>query len=391
MNDYPPKLKIGISIDVFDAVNGGVISTRRITEMLRQRGHEVYVFSTGNIENDPFFIPMEAFYIPFAKKIMQELKMPFAKPVDHLMRPVFKKLDIVHFMFPFWLGYKSLKLARALKKPVVSTFHVQVEHIFKNIHFESDWLIRNGYKWLIGKIYNRTDLVFCPSEFAKSELVHYGLTAPTLVVSNGVSDVFIPKPVIRPKALDGKFIILSVGRLSPEKSHKTIIDAVLQSKYRDRIQLMIFGEGPMKAELYRHAEALPLPLQIELTDEEGLATYYNLADLYIHASELETEGMAPLEASACGTPILVSNSPASASGQFVLDQQFLFSHGNATELSQKIDHWLERPDELKYWGSRYAESAEHYRIEKVVDTLEAQYYALVDKSKNKKELAGSFF
>ena len=152
------KLKIGITIDVIDSVNGGVISTRRIVDLLRSRGHEVYVFAAGEDIEDPYFVPMKAFYVPLAKRIMKKLKMPLAQPVDKLMRPIFKDLDIVHYMFPFWLGYKSLKLAKEHNIPTVSTFHVQVEHIFKNLHFEPEFLITRGYKLLINKLYNNFNM-----------------------------------------------------------------------------------------------------------------------------------------------------------------------------------------------------------------------------------------
>ena len=380
MNDTKKRLKIGITIDVFDAINGGVISTKRIVKLLRERGHEVYIFSAGNEANDPFFIPMKAFYVPIAKGIMKKLKMPLARPIDKLMRPIFKELDIVHSMFPFWLGYKSLKLAKEFNKPIISTFHVQVEHIFKNIHFETDFLLRNGYKLLIEKIYNHSDFIFCPSKFAHEELLRYGLKTPSQVLSNGFSSLFSQKPAERPAAFKDKFIILSVGRLSPEKSHKTIIDAIYRSKYKDQIQLLIFGEGPQKDFLLNCAKALPNPLQINVVSADVLADFYNMADLYIHASEIETEGMAPLEASACGAPLLISDSPKSASGQFVLDKKFLFKHEDSEELAQKIDYWFERPEELKQIGNQYAKEAEKYQLAKVIEVIENKYYDLVEKS-----------
>lgn len=383
MNDNKRKLKIGITIDVFEAINGGVISTRRITKLLRERGHEVYIFSTGNEKNNPYFIPMKPFYVPFAKGIMKKLKMPLAKPIDKLMRPIFKDLDIVHSMFPFWLGYKSLKLAKEFDKPIVSTFHVQVEHIFKNIKFETEFLIRNGYKLLIDKIYNHTDFIFCPSKFAHEEILRYGLKAPSQVLSNGVSPIFTQQLTKRPKEFEDKFIVLSVGRLTPEKSHKTIIEAIIQSKYSDRIQLLIFGEGPLLEASLNHARTLPNPLQINTVAAEELAAYYNMADIYVHASEIETEGMAPLEASACGTPLLISDSPKSASGQFALDKEFLFKHGDVKDLAQKIDYWFERPEELQKLGYQYAEEAKKYQISKVVDVLENKYYELVEKAQNR--------
>ena len=379
MNRSMKKLKIGITIDVYDAVNGGVISTRRIVDELRKRGHEVYVFSTSNGTNppdDPFFIPMKPFYVSVAKGIMKKLKMPLAKPIDALMRPLFKELDVVHSMFPFWLGYKSLQLAKAFHKPILTTFHIQVEHICKNIHFEAEWLTRSAYKLLIKKLYNRHDFVYCPAPLARQEVLKYGLKTPSAVLSNGVPPLFTPKPVPRPPALEGKFLILSVGRLSPEKSHKTIIEAIRQSQYKDRIQLLIFGEGPQRNHLLKQAADLPNPLQIQLVSPQELADYYNMADLYVHASVLETEGMAPLEASACGAPLLISDAPKSASGHFVIDQNSWFKHQNPQSLAQQIDYWAERPEALKQLGERYAQEAKKYRIEEVVNVLEQKYYEL---------------
>lgn len=373
------KLKIGITIDVYDAINGGVISTQRIVEELRNRGHEVYIFAAGNQEEDEYFFPMKAFYVPLAKGIMKRLKMPLARPIYTQMEPIFKELDIVHYMFPFWLGYASLRLAKKYQKPSISTFHVQVEHIFKNIHFEPAYLVRKGYELLVNKLYNHTDFIFCPSKFAHEELIKYNLKSPSQVLSNGVSSIFSPREVNRPNHLKGKFLIISVGRLTPEKSHKTIIEAISKSEHNQDIQLLIFGEGPQEENLRKQAETLVNPVHIEVVDAQTLSNYYNMADLYIHASEIETEGMAPLEASACGTPLLISDSEKSASRQFALDPQFLFPHDDATALQAKIDHWINNKAALENWGHTYAEEAKKYHISQVVDVMEAKYYELVNQ------------
>lgn len=381
------KLKIGLCIDVFDAVNGGVISTRRISRLLNERGHEVFIFSIHTEKDDPHFIPLKPIYLPFVKKVMQKLKTPLALPDKKRMRPVFKNLDIVHSMFPFQLGYTSIRLARENHIPVLCTFHVQMDHLFNNAGLHWKWLIRAAYRILIRTMYNRSDFILCPSPFAREELLRYGLKAPSRVLSNGVSDLFIPQAVTRPASLREKFIILSVGRLTPEKSHHTIMEAIALSKYASRIQLMLFGEGPLKEQLMHQAAKLPNPVLIELVTQEELAHYFNMADLYVHASEIETEGMAPLEAIACGVPLLVSDSPKSATSQFALDPDFLFRHENARDLADKLDYWIERPDQLTSFRAQYAEKANAYRMNHIVTEIENVYYTLVDE--NAKRLQGS--
>ncbi len=229
-------------------------------------------------------------------------------------------------------------------------------------------------------MYNRSDFILCPSPFAREELLRYGLKTPSRVLSNGVSDLFTPQVVTRPASLSEKFIIVSVGRLTPEKSHHTIIEAIALSKYASRIQLMLFGEGPLRDQLLHQGAILPNPVHIELVAQEELARYFNMADLYVHASEIETEGMAPLEALACGLPVLVSDSPKSAAGQFALDPAFLFCHADVRNLADKLDYWIERPDQLTSFRARYAEKANAYRMVHIVTEMENVYYTLVDEN-----------
>ncbi len=372
------KLKIGICIDVFDAVNGGVISTRRICRLLRERGHEVFIFSIHGEKADPHFIPLKPVYLPFVRKVMQKLKTPLALPDRERMRPVFQNVDIVHSMFPFSLGYASIRLAREYHIPVLCTFHVQMDHLFNNAGISWKWLIRAAYRILIHTMYNRADLILCPSAFAREELLRYGLKTPSRILSNGVADIFVPQIVPRPASLEGKFIILSVGRLTPEKSHHTILEAIALSRYASRIQFMLFGEGPLRDRLEQQASGLPNPVQIALVSQEELVQYYNMADLYVHASSIETEGMAPLEAAACGVPLLVSDSPKSASGQFALNPDFLFRHDDARDLASKLDYWIERTELLRSYRAAYANEGNAYRLSSIVSELENIYYALIE-------------
>lgn len=364
---------------MMNAINGGVISTNRVIRQLEKRGHKVIIFSTGYSGNELNYFPMKAFY-PFpARRIMKKMKMPLARPVKRVIQSAMPEMDVMHIMFPFWLGYSSLTIAKRNRVPVISTFHVQVEHIFKNLHWDSPFMVRCGYKLLISTFYNRTDLVICPSRFAQSELQHHGFKGPSIVLSNGVSSDFMECSVKRPKELEGKFIVLTVGRLTPEKCHLTIIKAVQASKYKDRIHLFIFGEGPDREKLLKAAHTAEIQITISVAPPTKLVTYYNMANLYIHASEIETEGMAPLEATACGCPILVSNSAKSATSQFVLDPSHMFKHNDINELTRKLDFWVDQPDGLEEWGKAYASAARQYRIDRVVDTLEQVYSDLSAK------------
>ena len=223
------------------------------------------------------------------------------------------------------------------------------------------------------RIYNRSSMVICPSKFAENELRYYGLEAPATVISNGLLPMFRPVPVERDPAHAGKFIILSVGRNAPEKRQGFIIQAIGKSKYRDKIQLILAGEGPLREKLQESARELPNPpVFLTLTSEE-LVKYYNMADLYVHAANVEVECMTVLEGMGCGLPPLIADSPKSAASQFALDDRSLFEWDNLGQLSEKIDYWVDHPVELQQVRKLYHESAQHFLIGKSYDKLVEVY------------------
>ena len=361
-------MKIGMLIDAYDdSFNGALVSTKRFAEKLREKGIEVIFLTTGRPEPHKIIFP--SFRIPFVQSILDKMKVPLAKPKKQILELALNGIDILHVQFPFMLGIKAVQVARKKNIPIVSTFHVQAENILKNINLRSDFLTRLLYRIFINKIYNLSDLVICPSEFAKEELTNYGLKSPSKVISNGILPVFSPKKVERSVLLKDKFILLTVGRMAKEKHQRLIINAVKKSEYSKKIQLVIIGDGPLKAHLKHLAKGLPVPPIIDSVANEQLREWYHFSDLYVHAGEIELEGMSTMEAMASGLPILVSNSKKSAVKQFALDKKSLFEAGNVQSLAQKIDFWVENEKERAQARLDYLEFSKKYSHEKSVEDL----------------------
>ena len=360
-------LKIAMVIDSYDdCKNGAAISTRRFVELLRKE-HEVCIISTG--DPAPGKVVMPRFYAPVVRKIMKRMNVPLAIPAYRKLRKTIREMDIVHVQFPFFLGIQSVRIATKLKIPVISTFHIQAEHLAMNAGIHSGAFIRRCYKIWMKRIYNRSSIVICPSIFAQDELKKYGLTSTTMVISNGIPPMFKPCSVERDPSQTDKFIILSVGRFAPEKQQELILQAIRRSKHRDILQLILVGEGAMKERLQESGRDLPNhPVFLSLTPEE-LVKYYNMADLYVHAAIVEVECMTVLEAMGCGLPLLIADSPKSATKQFAFDEKAIFPCGDAQKLSEKIDYWVDHPAELKEAGQRYHTFSQKYRIEHSYEKL----------------------
>lgn len=358
-NDSP--LQVLMVIDTFDdARNGAVISTQRFTRLLREHGHQVTVLTTGQEAEGK--VVLKEFYppLPFIKRIMQRMKFIFAWPDKQKIAELLRHTDVLHNHMPFYLSVVAIRMARAAGIPVVSTFHVQGEQIVFNAGVKSPFLVGLVYKVFLRYIYNRSDLVICPSQFAADEIKRYGCKAPTVVISNGVTPDY--RVLSLPKPDPGIFTILTVGRNAPEKRQELIIEAVSRSKYKDHIRLQIIGDGPLRAHLVQKSQAL-LNGQVEFDylPPGEVINYYNTADLYVHAAEVEVECMTAIEAMACGLPLLIAESDLSATKQFALGPNNLFR--TVDELTRKIDHWYEHRDELSASREAYLEYVRQYRIE----------------------------
>jgi 1,2-diacylglycerol 3-alpha-glucosyltransferase len=377
MDQNPPAqkhLKIAMVIDSYDDCNNGAaISTRRFVELLRKE-HEVFIISTG--DPAPGKVVMPHFYAPVVRKIMKRMNVPLAVPSYRKLRKVIREMDIVHVQFPFFLGMRSVRIATKMKIPVISTFHIQAEHLAMNAGIRSGAFIRFCYKIWMKRIYNPSSIVICPSKFAQDELKQYGLKAKTIIISNGIPPIFKPCSVERNPSLKDKFIILSVGRFVPEKQQEIILQAIQISKHRNKLQLILVGEGALKEKLQESGRNLPTPPVFLTLSPEELVKYYNMADLYVHAAIVEVECMTVLEAMGCGLPLLIADSPKSATKQFALDDRSIFPCSDVQKLSEKIDYWVDHPAELKEAGQRYHDYSQTYRIEYSYEKLAGIYREL---------------
>ena len=117
---------------------------------------------------------------------MEKMRLPFAYPDRRILEPAIRRQDVIHNQFPFWLGIRAIGVARKAGIPVVSTFHVQAEHLLHNVGLRSPRLVDWTYRFFLRTTYDRSDAVLCPSAFAERELRRYGLKRPTAVISNGV-------------------------------------------------------------------------------------------------------------------------------------------------------------------------------------------------------------
>ena len=352
------KLNIVFVADIVDGEkSGGVVSARRLIEYLKSQ-HHLTIISTGIEEQNKIVLPR--FFLPFAKKQMLDMEFLFAWPNKKKIALAFQDADLIHIQFPFLLGYQALKIARKMDKPVVIGFHVQPENLMWNIGLSFDWLNKFIYRFFVRTFYNKGDAIISPSAMGKSMLEKFGIETPVHVISNGLPQQFKPGTYQPKTEFKDKFIILMVGRLAKEKRHDLVIQAIKQSKFSKQIQLLVTGKGPLLDELQQLGSTLPNPAEFLFVSQEELIRLFNTSQLFVHASEIELEGMAVMEAIGCGLPALISDAGTNASAQFALNDNFLFTSGDADALTSRIDYWIEHREELHQSKQQHLEQAGKY-------------------------------
>jgi glycosyltransferase involved in cell wall biosynthesis len=367
---FSDRLRVAFVADMIaTGQGGGVASGRYVVEALRRQGHTVRVVAADASGSDD--ARLRGFQLPL--RAMQEMQFTMARPDRGVLASVFRGVDVVHVQFPFWLGLVAMEEAERAGKPVVTAFHVQPENALLNVGVHSAWLCRHMYQAWISRIYNRADAVVCPTAFARRKLRQHGLDVPAYVVSNGVppdiGEVSAPREGHDP----GNFLILAVGRLAAEKRQDVIIEAVRRSRHRELIRLVIAGSGPKEARLRALGADLPYPPEIGFLPRERLLGLLGSADLFVHASEVELEGMAVLEAMAKGLPVLVAQGPESAASELAISDDFRFPAGDAAALAARIDALIEHPDRLAAARERYRAAVRAFDFGDSIATLVAIY------------------
>jgi len=362
------RLHIAWIIDTFaDGRAGGLVASHRQIDGLRAR-HRISVVGVGGD------VPMRPLRLPLFQGVIEQNQFAFARPDLARLREVIADADVVHVQLPFLLGYAAMQLAHRLDTPVVAAHHVQPENALSNVGVHAHWLATAVNRTWVRTFYNRADAVICPSRFARAELRRAGLRAPAVVISNGVPERFRPL-AHRPSE---KFTLLTVGRLSAEKRQDVIVEAVGRSRHAAQLRLVIAGKGAFEDQLRSQASRTAAEVELGFVSDERLLALYQSADLAVHASEVELEGLVVLEAMHCGCPTLIADAPASAARQFAIDRRFLFPPGDAAELARRIDHWFEHREALAAERARTLEAIRPFSLEHSVDQLDGLYQALAD-------------
>ena len=372
----------------FSANNGMTISARRFCETLRTHGHTVRIVSTGQPGDTEYLMKKQ--YVPVFDRPISSQGMTFAKTDYPLLRQALQWAVVVHVLTPFALSHNGIRLCREMGVPYTAAFHVQPENITSSIHLGKARAINSLiYRWFRWYIYRWCTHVHCPSRFIAGELERHGYPCQLHVISNGIDPDFVYRKLPHPPGLEGRFLLLSIGRLSIEKRQDVILRAVALSRYKEQIVIRLAGQGPRRKALEALAVKCGVSVEFGFYPKDKLLDLIASSDLYVHAADAEIEAMSCMEAFAGGLVPVIANSEKSATPQFALDDRSLFTAGDPAVLAEKIDYWIEHPDERRRMELSYAELGKKYNLDACVRQAEEMFSLAMDACGERGALNGS--
>ena len=365
-------MKICIVTDVLGKPNNGTtLACLNLINYMKSRGHDVRVLCGDADKKDAggyFVVPnMNLGPInPYLKKNGVAL----AKPSRKIIEAALDGVDICHLITPFALTRAALKVCRKKNIPVTAGFHCQAQNFSAHIKMMNSSLVNSAiYHNFYYRFYRHVDAIHYPTQFIK-DLFENAVKRETrgYVISNGVNDIF-------KKTDDEKvpYQIIFAGRYSKEKDHGTLLRGVAKSKYRDKITLVLAGQGPRDKNIRRLADKLGINVKMKFYGREELVAELGRSSLYVHPAKVEIEAISCLEAIRCGLVPVISDSPDSATGAFALDGKNLFRCGDPDDLAAKIDWWFDHPDEMKKCSDAYLGYTEQFAQDACMSRMEEMF------------------
>jgi glycosyltransferase involved in cell wall biosynthesis len=259
--------------------------------------------------DDPIYSKVNDIIIP-----EKPLKLTSALGIPQAVKNA--DIDILHVPVHWYNQITPFVFNRKIKK--VLTVHDLTPILFPEMHTrETNLTWRSSFKF----IKNKTNIMICVSESTKTDCVKL-LNIPEKrlrVIPLSADEQY--KPLKNKKQIHDELkqeynidfpFILFVGTLEKRKNVPTLIKSFYKLKKSkvDHKLVVVGGKGWKYTKIFDLIEELNLKNEVIFTDyvsDEYLVKLYNAADLFVYPSLYEGFGLPPLEAMACGCPVITSN------------------------------------------------------------------------------------
>lgn len=314
--------RIAFFTDSFHEVNGVAHTSRHFDAFVRRRSLPfLNVHAAGKtqlIEDGPVWtMELKRGNFGFALEKDMSFDLLFLRYRSR-MQELLKKFgaELVHITGPSDVGMLGAMVAHDLKLPIVASWHTNI-HEFgarrlskllgflpKNTRDKIAGFTEQQIILALSLEYYRLGRVLLAPNPELVELLNLRTGRPAFLMQRGVDTEFF-SPEKRTRS-DDQLVIGYVGRLSPEKSVRSLrdVEQALLAAGIENFRILIIGDG------HEHEWLRANMQHVELTGilhGEPLAAGYANMDIFAFPSHTDTFGNVVLEALASGVPVVVTS------------------------------------------------------------------------------------
>ena len=384
--------------NTYKPIMGGLEKSIEVfTKGYRERGHRVIIvapeFKDMKPEKDLVRIPA----IQNFNGTDFSVQLPLASGLTEALGDFIP--DIVHSHHPFLAGDTALRLAYKFSVPLVFTHHTLYEQNTHYVAGDSE-MMKNFVVQLATGYANLANQVFAPSQSVRELLQQRGVITSIEVVPTGIDlERFAKADSKKIRAIlavpESAFVIGHLGRLAPEKNLEFMAKAVKYFLDKKRnAHFLVVGKGPSGEALEKLFVDAGLKDRLHLTGPlagQELVDAYHAMDVFVFASQSETQGLVLAEAMASGVPVVAVDAPGAR--EVVRDKinGRLIKKEDADDFTAALEWIADQTEQaMTKIKKECLETAEIFEVEKSIVHALTIYETLVsDKELVRKQRADS--
>lgn len=273
-------------------------------------------------------------FLPYRVFISYQKLFKFI-PYEMFLR---NKSDISHFF--------NFAVPRNISGKVITNVYDMVYKRFPETMNKINYQVLNRH---LSYSCQRADMILTISQNSKNEIVEYMNVHPDkieIAYSAVDRDIYYNKPdkaYLRSKYNIDSDYIFYLGTLEPRKNVAALIKAfkIISGKYKDIKLVIAGGEGWKSDNVFELIEDLKLlhkVLFLGYVSKEDKPILYSSASMFVFPSLYEGFGIPPLEAMACGTPVVVADN--SSLPEVVQDAGILVDSSDIESLAFQMERLL---------------------------------------------------
>ena len=310
-------IKILITTDWYKpAVNGVVTSVLSLIAGLTAMGHEVRILTLS--KNLHTFCSENVTYVGSigAGKIYPNARFKI-KPARAAVRELIEwDPDIVHSQCELCTFRMARRIAAKSGAQLVHTYHTVYED-YTHYFSPSERLGKFVVAFLSRRVLSKVDQVIVPTDKVRDLLVGYGVKKPIMTIPTGLKlDQFRMTGSSERERIRERYgirkddtALIYLGRLAEEKNVEEILE-FFSRQSNEHLKMLVVGDGPDRKTIEDTARSLGLEGRVVFTgmvSPDEVSSYYSAGDIFVCASQSETQGLTYIEAMAAGLPLLCRN------------------------------------------------------------------------------------